>query len=251
MYAFSIIDMIEYELQQIGLTNIEAKIYIALLKIGSTTTGPIIKKTGLHRATVYDGLKRLIEKGLVTYIIKENTKYFQAVNPEHFIDLINEEKKRLEEKRLYIKNLIKKLNNIQRFSKSESAVIFQGKKGLKTVFEDILKCKELRTFASKGKFGEVLGNYFDQFQKKKRKLKIKDRILIDENLRNSEYVKKIYGNVRFLPEEYEYPIAIMVYADKIAFFVFTEYPTAFVIKSKEVSNSFKSYFELLWKIAKK
>jgi len=46
------------------------------------------------------------------------------------------------------------------------------------------------------------------------------------------------------------PSATIVYDDKVAFFVFTEYPTAFLIESKEVASSFKCYFELLWDKAK-
>ena len=243
--------MPKINLEQLGLTRIEAKVYLALLKLGSTTTGPLVKKTELHRATVYDALKRLMEKGLVTFIIKEKTKYFQAVNPEHFLDLIKEKKRELEEKEKLAKDIIKKLKQIREQAKiKESASIFQGKRGIKTVFEDILKYKEYYAFASRGKFREILGSYFDQFQRKKRQKRIKAKILIDESLKNSEYVKSIYGEIRFLPKEYNYPTATIVYDNKVAFFVFAEYPTAFLIESKEVADSFKSYFELLWKLSK-
>lgn len=239
--------MVEIDLEQLGLTKIEAKVYLALLKLGSTTTGPLVKKTELHRATVYDALKRLMEKGLINFIIKEKTKYFQAVDPEHFLDLIKEQKQRLEEKEKLSEDIVKKLQQIQEQAKiKESASIFQGKRGIKTIFEDILNYKEYYAFASKGRFKEILGSYFDLFQRKKRQKKIKVKLLIDESLKGSDYVKSIYGEVRFLPKEYNYPTASFVYDDKVAFFVFTEYPTAFLIESEEVASSFKSYFELLW-----
>jgi sugar-specific transcriptional regulator TrmB len=239
--------MEEVELEQLGLTRVEAKVYLALLKLGSTTAGPLIKKTELHRATVYDALKRLAEKGLITYIIKEKTKYFQAAPPAHFIEIIEDEKKSLESREKLAKRAIKKLEEIQKQAKArESANIYQGKRGLKTVFEDILNYNDICSLASKGKFGETLGPYFHQFQKKKKAKKIKDRVLINEELKGSSYVKSIYGEVRFLPRDYAYPSATMIYGDKVAIFVFTEHPTAFVIESKEVSNSYKAYFELLW-----
>jgi len=244
--------MIELELEQLGLTKIESRVYGALISLGSTTTGPLVKKTELHRATVYDALKRLMEKGLVTFIIKEKTKYFRVVNPEHFLDLIQEKKLEIENKEKTARKIIEKLNQIKEQAKiKESASIFQGKRGVKTIFEDILNYKEYLAFASGGKFKEVLGIYFDQFQIKKRQKKIKSLILIDEALKGSDYVKSIRGEIRFLPKEYNYPTATFIYENKVAFFVFTEYPTAFLIESKEVAESYRSYFELLWKLAKK
>ena len=49
-------------LEEFGLTEAEAKIYLALLETGSTLAGLIIKKTALHRGTTYQILQRLKEK---------------------------------------------------------------------------------------------------------------------------------------------------------------------------------------------
>ena len=66
----------EYKiLEKLGLTETESKIYMILLRLGSTHVTPVIKKAELHRATVYDVLDRLIEKGLVSYIIKEGKRF--------------------------------------------------------------------------------------------------------------------------------------------------------------------------------
>ncbi|MBU2442745.1 MAG: helix-turn-helix domain-containing protein, partial [Nanoarchaeota archaeon] len=62
-------------LEDLGLSEAEAKVYLALLETGSTLAGPIIKKTGLHRGTTYQILQRLIEKGLVSYVIKAGKRY--------------------------------------------------------------------------------------------------------------------------------------------------------------------------------
>ncbi len=51
-------------LESLGLSEAEARVYLALLETGSTLAGPIIKKTGLHRGTTYQILQRLKEKGL-------------------------------------------------------------------------------------------------------------------------------------------------------------------------------------------
>ena len=56
--------------------------------------------------------------------------------------------------------------------------------------------------------------------------------------------------MKVLPKSYITPAAVNIYGDKTATIVWTEKPIAFVVKSKEYSDSFRSYFNLLWKIAK-
>jgi len=237
---------------ELGLTEIEGRIFVSLLKLGISKAGPIIRKTELHRATVYDGLQRLMEKGLVTFIIKEKTKYFQASKPDQLLELLKEKKKSLELQSRYAQRIVGELNRIKRQEKSrETATVYQGINGLRAVFEEILLCNNICSFASKGKFEEILKDYFYQFQNKKKSKGIKDRILINEELKNTAYTDSIYGDIRFLPKNFEYPTATEIYGSKVAIFVFSESPIAFVIESKETSDSFRSYFELLWKLAKK
>ena len=68
-------------LKDLGLLENELAIYLALLKIGSSTAATIADKTGLYRPYVYDNLNRLMEKGIVSVVLKDNKK--------HFRDLVN------------------------------------------------------------------------------------------------------------------------------------------------------------------
>ena len=59
---------------RIGLTDGEAKTYLALLKTGSSSVGPIVKEAKVAYSNIYDILDRLLEKGLISFILKEKTK---------------------------------------------------------------------------------------------------------------------------------------------------------------------------------
>ena len=50
-------------LAEIGLTKSEIAVYFALLEIGSSTTGPIIKEAGIASGKAYLILDKLLEKG--------------------------------------------------------------------------------------------------------------------------------------------------------------------------------------------
>ena len=84
-------------LKEAGLTDGEIKVYIAMLELGSSTTGPIIEKSGIARSIIYLILEKLMQKGLASFITKEKTKYFQAAEPQRILQYIGEREKRLKE----------------------------------------------------------------------------------------------------------------------------------------------------------
>ena len=123
-------------LEQIGLTKTEAKVYLELFKLGSTKSGPLVRKTELHRATVYDVLKRLIEKGLVNYITKENTKHFQAIDPHSLLDLLKEEQIELDNKKNNAIKIISDLNKLKSEAMNkEEANLLTGKSSVKQMMK--------------------------------------------------------------------------------------------------------------------
>jgi len=68
------------ELIQLGLTNGEARIYLSLLKLGSSKVGSIVKDSRVSYSKVCDVLERLITKGLVSYVTFDIiSKYWQVI----------------------------------------------------------------------------------------------------------------------------------------------------------------------------
>lgn len=86
-------------LRGIGLTEGESKVYLALLGLGQTTTGPIVKKAGVTTSKSYKILSRLEEKGLVSHVFKSKVKYFKAAPPPKVLDLIKKKQEELEQRR--------------------------------------------------------------------------------------------------------------------------------------------------------
>ena len=75
------------QLEKIGLSPNEAKCYLTLIKIGSASANEISRKSGIHRVSVYDALRGLREKGLISQIMKSNKLLFEAANPERIFDI--------------------------------------------------------------------------------------------------------------------------------------------------------------------
>ncbi|MDP3728446.1 MAG: helix-turn-helix domain-containing protein, partial [bacterium] len=64
-------------LQDLGFNHNETKVFLSLLKLGSAPAAKIAKDADLHRANTYDALNKLLARGVVAYILKENTKCYQ------------------------------------------------------------------------------------------------------------------------------------------------------------------------------
>jgi sugar-specific transcriptional regulator TrmB len=216
-------------------------VYLALLELGPSLAGSISRKTGIHRRNVYDITERLIQKGLIGYILKNNRRLFEAANPERFKEILNEKQKILDEG-------LGELNFLyQKTKEKQETNFYKGIEGLKTVFQDQLNSKEILILgASKSAF-EILPFYFKWYDEDRVKRKIKARIIASEKLG-----KKIpLSEIKYLPQKYANPLAINIYGNKVAIIFWKKIPTAVVINEKEIADSYRQYFELMWKIAKK
>ena len=84
-------------LEDIGLSAAEIKVYLTLLELGPSTSGPIIDKSKLQSSVVHRVIKTLIEKGLVTFVKIGKDKQYQATSPENILNYVDLKRKRLAE----------------------------------------------------------------------------------------------------------------------------------------------------------
>jgi len=239
-------------LEDIGLTSNEAKVYLALVEIGSSSATSIIQKTGLHRAVVYDLLERLIQKGLVSYMISSKKKFFESTNPNRLKEI-------LEEREEALSKILPELIELSKFKTKLDINVYKGKEGIKNVFEDILKesPSEWLSMGSSGETYELLPAFLDNFHKLRIKSKINSRGLMlyskTSEKRRQNLSKMPLTEIRILPKEVKTPTVINIYASKISLYSVTKenIPFIILIENKEMANSFKEYFECMWKLSKK
>jgi len=232
-----------------GLVKNEAKVYLALLKLGSASVTEISQRSGVERTLVYGVIEKLMEKGLVSSVVKINKKYFEPADPQKILDLVKEREKIIEGALPELKGLYKSVERKQEVHH------FKGKEGVKTILETLLKekAKEWLIFGTTGKTAEILPYYLPQFHRKRIERKIKFKAIYSEDsIKRAKEIKKMkLTEVRILPKEYMTPTHISVVGNKIGIILWSEEPLGILIENKEIANSFRSYFELLWKIAKK
>jgi sugar-specific transcriptional regulator TrmB len=240
-------------LQEVGLTKNEVIIYKLLLQIGSTTVGPLAKKSEIHRSKVYDALHRLVLKGFVSYKVQANRKYFQAQDPESLVSSMKERMERVE-------SILPELKILQStLSERQEAQVFEGYKGLKSVFDNqinqLKEGDEILVFGARSGYESAPDTwkaYFANLNKRRIKKKIKYKIIFNDEIKNNLLVKEfqnsVLSEVRFIKQKTL--AGVNIHGGNVGIIVWKEKPFAFLITSKEVSDSFREYFKVLWKTAK-
>jgi len=237
-------------LSDIGMTNNEINVYLNLLELGSSLAGEITKKSGLNRTNVYDILDRLIEKGIVGYVIKSNRKYFEATEPLRIINYLEEQEAQIKRKKEIITSIIPELDLKRNLSKEhQETSIYKGKQGIKSITEDVLRTnKELFAFGPEGKFMSYFEHYAKQWHKR-RTFKIK--VIYHEKVRELKTATKFQlVTMRFNSFIYDTPVSTWIYGDKVAIIVWDSQPVATLINSKAVADAYKMFFQTLWKNSK-
>jgi len=236
-------------LEELGLSKNEARVYISLVKLGQTTAWEVSRNTKIHRANVYDALQGLIKKSLVSYQIKEKTKYFEADDPQTILSL-------LKEKEIKAKKIIPEIKSTIHSKKEKNSLfIFEGISGIKKTTEDILSSLSkggiVKSFGMpKGTINNVK-NFMESYHFMRIKQKIKMQIIYNQydKERINELNKMLLTEARSLPGIS--PSTTTIYADKIVFWIWSENPLIVIIKNEKMAKAYSTYFDLLWKNSKK
>ena len=252
--------MYEEKLQKLGLTYGEARIYSALLKIGSSTVGPIVKESGVAYSKVYEVIQRLIEKGFVSFILKEKTKYFQALEPKRIEDFLNKKEMELKEKREILEDLLPSLSSLSLKEDRQEAEIFIGEKGIITAYDLLLNtAKEkstLRFFYMHDKEYDhkVYDFYYGNTNYNNKKLApiLKSKKIRWIGIINKEDVGKDLGkppkNIEQIYTKIPVPGNIDITDNAILITSWTQKPVGIFIQSKEIAKNFQKYFDSIWNI---
>lgn len=259
--------MLNEDLNKLGLTNGEARVYLSLLKLGSAKVGEIVKDSTISYSKVYDVLQRLSIKGLSSQIIVENIRHFNAVEPYRLHEYIKRREEELNTQKGIIDKIIPQLaeyasNN--RDKKKSSAEIFVGESGLRTaydiLFNNISRRKKkkkdvddnddvLRYFYPHAGYHEVATPFYSrlyQFQKSK---KIKHKGIATFAFKSSKHFREIPKDINMKFVNFPLPGTMDILRDKLLIISWNNTATGILIISEEIAEHFKSYFDKIWDIA--
>ncbi|MFC1723621.1 TrmB family transcriptional regulator [Nanoarchaeota archaeon] len=234
----------EDRLKRAGLTGNESKVYLELLKRGELNGSELAKKVTLDRSLTYTLLNNLVDKGLVSYVIKKKKRFFRATDPSNLVTPI-------ETKLMEIKNLIPELKEIEKLATIPQAVrVYEGKEGMKILLQEMLRAGELLFFGGSYRSYDVLKWEMPHYEKLIKKISFPIRGIVHKSYLNHPGMDLPSSDIRFL-EDVKSDATTTIFGDSIAIHVLLEKPFVIIIKNKIVNQGYRNYFEFMWKHAKR
>jgi sugar-specific transcriptional regulator TrmB len=232
-------------LEKAGLSQNEVKCYLALLHIGSASANEISRESGVHRVSIYDALRGLREKGLVSQIMKANKLLFEAGNPERLFEMIEKKETELQKAREIIPDL---MNSFLEEKQKQEIRSFKGLSGIRTILNEILTSRtEVLDFGAEYKIKEFLPYDYTKWDKERCKKKIKMKIVANIKIKPT---KIPLTEIKYVPSEFNSNVSTYVFDEKVAMIMWVNNPLGVLIEHKAVYEAYKNYFEYLWKTAK-
>ena len=246
-------------LEEIGVTQNETKVYLALNELGTSTISPIVEKAGISNSKIYIILDKLIKKGLVSHIKINKINNYKTSQPERILDFLDDKKKNIENQEKKIKEILPKLLSGQNLNlKDREVEVFEGFNGLKSAREralNMLKKNDEMLILGASKFSTSQYEYYwENYHKRRISKGINCRFLMYEETKDNVGKKREkwkLTKVKYLKESVVNPIRIDIYLDYVDIAIDAIAPFVISIKSKEVSDSFRNYFGALWEVARK
>jgi sugar-specific transcriptional regulator TrmB len=243
------------ELQDVGLSEKEAKVYLAALEIGRATADQLAKQAKIVRSTTYVQLESLMKKGLMSTYEEGKKTYFAPESPEYLKRIVELRKKELEAREQELSGFLPQL--LQKFEGAgERPVVrfFDGKEGVSSLREELLKLPtgtDLRFIYSH----DALAGVYSEDERLSHAQKRSSRGIELKSI----YTRKggpfdakdtvPHTKRRFIPFE-KMPIHsdMYVYNNTVAIIALNKKVFGAVIESEEIAQTVRTFFDLIWQL---
>jgi sugar-specific transcriptional regulator TrmB len=236
--------MLTQILENIGLTEKEAKIYLSNLEIGSSPVSKIAQKAKINRVTTYDILEKLVKKGLINFFVKNKIKYFCATDPEL---VVNEFKRRTNE----LQSALPDLKRLHGDTIHPRVRYFEGLDGIKSIYADTLTSKsEILNYGNSKEIRIHWPTYDVDYVQERATRKIYLRGIAPDDeygrwvkSRDTDFDREI----RLVSKDkFNFTNEIHIYDDKVAIISFKDELIGMIIESPEIANTQRAIFKIVW-----
>lgn len=240
-------------LRKAGLTESQARGYLALIQHGQLTPVELAEKTGESRTNGYMICEKLASLGLATK--KDGQKAVYAPNhPSAIESLAERRRKAVQRNEQDVKNNIGNLIDYYYEQRDTPGVTTEtGRAGIEKVYSAILRDeRDLEILRSPHDSGYMSSEFYADYQQKRAKLGIKTKLIATDTPRSRAKQTPGYDESRGIVQrtwmkesQYNARVEWSVYGDKVSAITFGEQPIALTIHSKEIAESMRQIFSLV------
>ncbi len=254
-------ETVERALVRLGLTSKEARLYLVALKIGLGTINDLAKRAGINRSTAYAVIESLLERGLLSSLLRGETRYFAPASPERLEHFLWHEEKRVSEMREAIQKIMPELATLLLVSPDRPKLrLYEGLDGLETLREDFFRGQkkfELLLISAADDYHRLVGlNRRLPYAKKLETIRGFERCIFTSARSAAELKKAIppVGRIeRYRVPEKEYPLAgeIAIAGPRVAMLSYRGKIMGLFLENQFIARTAATLFKLAWETAKK
>jgi len=249
----TLMGILSLELRKLGLTEKETDVYLAVLELGPLPASNISDIVKISRPTVYEILKSLQKKGLVTETKPKRKKEFAAESPDKLLRIIKIQKREIEEKERELIRIIAALRAKYYLKTKKEIKTYSKKQGRKILLEDLLVTPSKKIYVLSVSFNSKQQRKLEEIYKKIKKrlgeIEVKEifpAYITSRTTAGRPKIRKSKFNFvqrKFFPNLVNYFSGTLIISDKIFFF---DNKNDFCIEQENIVNLFKSLFEIIW-----
>lgn len=236
-------------LEELGLSDKEALVYLSLLQNNEVSAIRIARDTNLHRQFVYTALLKLTERGLVVKLGTNTRALWRAATPRKLIAIAEEVEKKAE-------RLSGQLLELMQQKTGREFLVTEGIRAFQTRLLEVIKNTQPETtilmlcgqwnmyFARIGETNHA------EWEKIRLKKGIRFRIIGPRALHidmKDDSLSRTLTEYRVFPGLEENLVNTVIYPDHLSYEIYSEPHLTFSIKDAAIVASQKLFFEALWK----
>lgn len=235
---------LQSKLQHIGLTEKEARIYLASLELGAAFITDIANKAEINRTTAYLLMDSLKQKGLITTSLRKKKKYYLAAEPRDLQKIIESKDKLLQD----IMPALLNLSNIN--NKKPKVIYYEGKDGLINLYLKSLEARtELLFFDNEKHWVDFVLKYIPEYSKIRTKKAVRSKVITHDTPISRKLKERDKFELRKMKlinsKKYFFKISFAVFNNTVIILSPDEL-IGLSIESKDIAQTMKSFFNLAW-----
>lgn len=254
--------MIQQLFKQLGFSEKEITVYIAILQRGKIAPSEVAKITGINRTTVYSVAQELIKKAVITEDLGGSRRYLVALPLEDLKLLVQKEEKELEQKKDLISKSIKELRILAKDAKyALPKIVFIGEKDLeqylykqsKTWSESIMQRDRIwwgfqdHTYAEH--YGKMIDWYWQEIAPRGLTLNLlTNKSAVEQAMQKKKYLSR---RIKFWSNTKKFTASIWVCGDYVVMLITNQQPHYLVeINDATLAHNLREMFKQLWRQVK-
>jgi sugar-specific transcriptional regulator TrmB len=235
------------KLIDVGLSEHEAKVYVASLSLGPTSVLKLSRAAGVKRTTVYSIIETLKQRGLMRIEFHGLKQVFVAESPEKLTSV-------LEFRKHSLQTIMPEFLALYHLRGGESTIkYYEGLEGVKSVYErliaEIRPHEDYLVIAQQEQWYELDRDYFQDFIERRAKLPIRIRMLMQDSATAREFKKferNYHMQTKILPPETFLVTNVIITPQRVVIHQLIPPISAIVIENKSTIQLHQQLFEVIW-----